>query len=224
MMDLKLKEGVYLVNANDWSGPVLSVVPAPLILEVRDSSGRRVPLIDVEITVPQTDGQTTLPETYRSLYVCAVTQSTCVQLPNGSDPQISQIDHVKTDSVGRIYLTVQLGTIAGIAKLVFTVPSLNVKSYIQYVVEPGPMARIVPSVRDTTIHVGESYPFVARTADRFGNLRDESALVSTNSPAVAYVTEKTIHGLSAGRAQLLLWNDDVFDTAYVTVTPAVPLP
>jgi hypothetical protein len=129
-----------------------------------------------------------------------------------------------TNSAGRASVLVQLGTIAGEARMVVSVPELGLADTATFTVQPGNAARILSTPRDTVVLAGSSYNVSAQASDRYGNKRSDP-VTFTRGPNTASVDAagRVTVGLAIGRGAAAMTVGSVTDSARFIVLPAEPI-
>ena len=125
-----------------------------------------------------------------------------------------------TDSRGRASLRVRMGRVAGVARVVVSVPELGVRTAVPYTVAPGAAVRIMVAPADTPVYVGASYPLRAGLADRFQNLHPEPVTLEAGSTRISVSATGTVTGVAVGRARVVARVANLRDSAFVSVVPA----
>jgi hypothetical protein len=127
-----------------------------------------------------------------------------------------------TNASGRASALVQLGTIAGEARLLVSAPELGLSDTVSFTVRPGLAAKLVMTVRDTVVGFGRSYVIGAAVADRYNNPRSDAVTFTSASPlATVDATGKVQAGQETGRGLVVLSSGSATDTARFTVIPLV---
>ena len=143
-----------VVSGADQTDTALAVLQ-PLVVEVRDSTGRLAP------------GQ-------------AVRFKPIALTPNSREAfvYVSAVDSMnfgfelwsQTDARGRVKMFVQLGFIAGTAPLQLSVPSLGVADTIEFTVRAGEPAYLTVTPADTMVSANATYTIRSTVTDKSGNL------------------------------------------------------
>jgi roadblock/LC7 domain-containing protein len=125
-----------------------------------------------------------------------------------------------TDGDGRASTLVQLGSLAGPAKVLISVPELGLQDTARFTVLPGAAAIISISIRDTTVVRGAQYSIAAAAADRFGNKRPNDPITYTSRNAVASVDAGgKITAVQEGRGTIVVQSANAKDSAQLSVVP-----
>jgi hypothetical protein len=129
-----------------------------------------------------------------------------------------------TNSAGRASSLVQLGTIAGVARVVVSIPELGLADTAAFTVEPGNAARIFFTPRDTALLAGSSYNVSAWVTDRHGNKRSDPVTFTrgSNTASVDAAGHVTV-GSTVGRGAATMTAGSVTDSARFVLLPAEPI-
>ena len=129
-----------------------------------------------------------------------------------------------TNASGRSSALVQLGTIAGEARVLVSIPELGLADTATFTVQPGNAARIVSAPKDTVLLAGSSYNVGAQVTDRYGNKRTDPVTFTRgpNSAAVDAAGRVTV-GSAIGRGAVAMAAGSVTDSARFVVLPAEPV-
>jgi hypothetical protein len=125
-----------------------------------------------------------------------------------------------TNASGRASVLIQLGTVAGEARLLVTCPELGLADTVRFTVLPGSAARLSLTVRDTAVIAGSSYAVGAFASDRFGNRRSDAVSYSPgpNTTSVDGSGRVTV-GTTIGRGAIAVRAGSALDSARFTVVP-----
>lgn len=126
-----------------------------------------------------------------------------------------------TNSSGRAGVLVQLGTVAGEARVLVSCPELGLADTARFTVLPGNAARLLITVRDTAVLAGGSYNVGAQVTDRYGNKRADPVTLSAgpNTASVDPAGRVTV-GSAVGRGAIAVKAGGAADSARFTVLPA----
>lgn len=125
---------------------------------------------------------------------------------------------VTTDTAGIAAVTVKLGTEAGPAGLIATVPEAGFVDTATYTIRAGNAVRLRMSPRDTMVQVGRRLLPRAVVQDRHDNPRTDPVTWSVAGPAAALVGD-SVSGTAVGRAGVLARAGTLVDSGSVTVVP-----
>jgi Tol biopolymer transport system component len=123
-----------------------------------------------------------------------------------------------TDENGRSFVLVQLGTKAGVASIVVSVPDIGVEDTAHFTVLPGNAYSVKALPKDTTLYVGNSFVPRSTVVDRFQNPIDGPVTYTPVGDAVTFADGKA-KAAQLGRALLVASFDSLADTAVVSVVP-----
>jgi TolB protein len=123
-----------------------------------------------------------------------------------------------TDAQGRVQALVQLGQVAGPARIVVTVPTLGVQDTARYTVTPASVYRVAVAPKDTLLYAGKSYTLRGSVVDRWGNRR-EDAVTYTASAGVTVDSRGAVSTGSVGRSFVVAQAQGRADTAWITIPP-----
>jgi len=126
-----------------------------------------------------------------------------------------------TGSHGQASFRMSFGTVASVARLAISVPSLGFSDTAEIDVAPGVPAGLFMSPLDTSLYVGGSYAIVARVTDRYGNHRTEVPILSQLPGTATSLAGTQINGLTIGRASIVVSYPpaNLIDTAFASVVP-----
>ena len=129
------------------------------------------------------------------------------------------------DHDGRAKALVKLGTVAGTAKVVISVPEYGLEDTARFTVLPGNPGRVVLAVRDTTVIQGAAYNLGAHVVDRSGNARPSDIvtyeiLPANGAPLFGVDASGRVTALSVGRGAVRARAGERTDTALASVVPS----
>jgi dipeptidyl aminopeptidase/acylaminoacyl peptidase len=195
---------IRLVAGADASDTVLSVLTQALIVEVNGEGG------PMPGTVVRFQGVPTNPnDTWGTM--------TALISPPDRNAFGSFISDT-TDENGRAFALVQLGTKAGIASIVVTVPDIGAEDTAHFTVMPGNPYSVVALPSDTSLYVGNSFTPRSTVTDRYQNPIDGDVAYSTVGEAVAFADGKA-KAVHIGRSLLIAAFDSLKDTTTISVVP-----
>lgn len=199
-------EGISIVSGNGVSDTVFAALSQPLVVEVRDSAGRRVQGVTVRFRSSGTQrGDMMVP----TLYMSATTPD-----------EYRDLVEAVTDGTGRAAVRVRLGIVATDAQVAITVPTLGYSAQAAFTVQHGAAVRTVVMPQDTAVYVGGSYALRAATEDRFGNQGPATVGALTSSaPATASVSAGAVTGQALGRTGIAVTVGSAQQTVFVSVVP-----
>ena len=204
--------GVRIVAGAGATDTVLTQPAQALIAEVRDTRGKVVPGVIVRFqSRPPSD---TARQFYEAaIFVCQLTASSCFN---------SQFVADTTDRSGRVKALVRLGSVAGKAVVLVTVPELGVQDSATFTVTPGAPVKLNLSTRDTTLDIAGAATLRGHAADQFGNTRSEVAAFSAGPGGAVTVdaATSTVTGRDLGTQWVYAHVGGLTDSAIVRVVPA----
>jgi hypothetical protein len=158
-------------------------------------------------------------------------------LPNGSRPYESAIavanlnsdlfsDFVSdsADAQGHAAALVELGSVAGKASIVITVPELGLTDTASYTVKPGKPARFTLSIRDTVVMKGASWDIGVHVTDRVGDsLSADSVTFASINDGATVTASGHVTATTEGRAGIEVRSGTARDTSRASVVPSAKL-
>jgi WD40 repeat protein len=123
-----------------------------------------------------------------------------------------------TDENGRAYALVQLGTVAGTAAIVVTIPDIGAEDTAHFTVKAGNPYSVLALPRDTALYVGHSFAPHSIVVDRYQNPVEGPVGYRAIGPAVTFTNGK-VSAVQLGRGQLIASFDSLADTTTVSVIP-----
>jgi len=195
--------GLRVVSGAGVSDTVETALPAPLVLELRDSSGHPVNGAGIDIGS-----------------LLSAPSDAYVYFSTPSHPSLASYTYVLTDSNGRVAVSVRLGRQAGRAFIGIYVRE-GPADTVTFDVQPGAVARLRASPFDTSVFVGGTASYRAYVTDRLGNRRTDTvaAQYQTPSPAVTVSNGGAVLGAAIGRAFIVVTFGGLIDTQWVSVVP-----
>jgi hypothetical protein len=124
-----------------------------------------------------------------------------------------------TDDGGEASVRVRLGTVAGSAGVVVSVPELGYQDTVRYTVEPGQPAHIQLAPRDTAVFVGGAYSLRSGLTDRYGNDRPEEVELSSPAPEASVDGAGRVEGSAPARARIVASYGSLADTVWASFVP-----
>jgi len=202
--------GIRLVAGADVTDTIEARPLQALVVEVR-SAGKIQPGVIVRFeSLPSAD-------TTRR-YEAAISVSKVAQ------NYFSAFTSDTTNASGRASALVQLGTVAGDARLLVTCPELGFADTARYTVRPGLAAKLVVSVRDTSVRTGGTYSIGAAVSDRAGNRRSDAVTYASRSAlATVDASGKVQVGQEIGRGTIAVSAGGAVDSASFSVIPLLNL-
>ena len=172
-------------NATDTVGTPLS---SALVVEVHDSTGSAAPAGTV---VRFTSVPTTIQYRGMEALVEPLTSTYYSNFASGL-----------TDAQGKTGVLVQLGTVAGPARLVVSVPTLGLEDTVRFTVSPGNAYRVLVTPSDTSLYVGKSFTLRGGIADRWGNPRPDPVTWSSSSAGLSVTSAGVVTAAALGRYRI----------------------
>jgi len=125
-----------------------------------------------------------------------------------------------TDSQGRAAVLVQLGSVAGKAGTVITVPELGLTDTAWYTVKPGRPAHFALGVRDTVVSKGAGWDIGVHVTDRGGNsLSVDSVTFASINADVTVTASGHVTATTEGRAAIEVRFGTARDTSRASIVP-----
>ena len=198
-----------VVAGDGQSDTVLATLAQPLIVEVRDSTGR----IAGGRTVLFTSLSDELASRSRpTAYVTA-------NVDEGFGFDASDT----TDADGQARTFLHYSIVAGTARVVVSVPDLQVVDTVSFTVIPGTLATFSLAPHDTTVPPGASYSLRVTVEDRFRNRIDNVAPTFTVTAAAVSPLGQVTVDTAIGRASVVASYQGLTDTASATIFPRLPM-
>ncbi len=154
---------------------------------------------------------------FRSVLNADGTSNVYVWPINSFSPTTFVVD--TTGSAGEVGVHVQLGTVAGVARLIVAVPVLGLADTVSFTVLPGGTARISAGPRDTAIYVNATENLRATTADQFGNPRSGDTIRYTIASGPATTSGSVLTGSGVGRVKIVASIGKAADTMFTSIVP-----
>ncbi|MBK8006720.1 MAG: hypothetical protein IPK12_23310 [Gemmatimonadetes bacterium] len=124
-----------------------------------------------------------------------------------------------TDAQGVVRVGIRLGTVAGAARLVVTVPGLGYADTARFQVQAGNAAGVRFLPKDTAVYVAGTARLRGTMVDRFGNPRpDPVSYTYLAGPGSATATGE-VTGSGFGRVKVRVAGQGFIDTGFVSVVP-----
>ncbi len=177
--------GLTLVSGYNLTDTISAAPAGALVVEVRDARGAIVPQGTIVRFTP-------VPTPYfrAEMMVEGLTSTSYATFATGA-----------TDGAGRAAVLVQMGTVAGPARIAVSVPTLGVEDTARYTVLPGQPYAILLTPLDTAMYVGSSYTIRGGVVDRWNNVRTDP-VVYTATPGVAVSSLGAVTASTIGRYTL----------------------
>jgi len=179
------RPGLTLVRGYNLTDTISAKPVTALVVEVRDAQGAIVPQGTIVRFSPVATSY------FQSeMMVEELTSTSYTNFATG-----------ETDGAGRAAVLVQMGPIAGPARIAVSVPTLGVEDTARYTVLPGQPSAILITPLDTAIYVGSSYTIHGGVVDRWNNVRADP-VVYTATPGVSVSSSGAVTASTIGRYTL----------------------
>jgi WD40-like Beta Propeller Repeat len=193
--------GLSVVAGAGQTDSVLSSLPQALVMQLNEPSGVSGHIVQFSsVQVPNAGG-----------YYAYVHRE------DSNQPTTFAVD--TTLAAGRVEVQVVLGTKAGKAPVIVSVPDFGIVDTVTFTVTPGNLAAITVSPKDTTVSLNGTVTYVGGAADTYGNVLSLPVTYSILSGS-ATVSGATVTGTGVGQVSVLLTASAKVDTAYIAVLPA----
>lgn len=190
---------IRFVSGEGQSDTAMALVGNPLVVEVRDSAGRRVQIAPILFTALGSTGVTFCSDA--TVDSCVVTRA---------DSTIS----------GQGSTRVRLGSIAEVVRISVAVPGTTLADTTTLTTRPAAAVRLSISPADSTAYAGNSYRVIGHVFDQYGNVRDGDPISFAESGAAATMgSDGVFRAQAIGRAFALVHSGSFTDTAWITVPP-----
>lgn len=168
--------GIRVAAGISTSDTIEATAAQGLVVEVRGADGKLSPGVVIRFETMVTDG---------SRY-CTLVTFLCGRYPDMFVGEVGGdrlwIDaSATTDVQGRATVRMQFGRVAGVTKIVVTAPELGLQDTVRFNVRPGAGVKAIAAPRDTTVSLGKGFAAAGLVVDRFGNVRPETAALSSGS-------------------------------------------
>jgi hypothetical protein len=179
------RPGLTLVSGFNLTDTIGARPVAALVVEVRDAQGAIVPQGTIVRFTP-------VPTPYfqSEMMVEGLASLSFTNFATG-----------ETDAAGRTGVLVQMGPVAGTARIAVSVPTLGVEDTARYTVRPGQPSAILLTPVDTAMYVGSSYTIRGGVVDRWNNVRTD-AVVYSATPGVSVTSSGVVTASTIGRYTL----------------------
>jgi hypothetical protein len=191
------------VSGEGVTDTVQAFLGRPLIVEVHDSSGAPAPIGTV-VSFGAMYSQQAGPEAW----VQALTTTTYSYFATGT-----------TDAAGRTAVLVRLGTTSGTARVVITVPTLNILDTARFTVKPGAATQALIAPLDTALFVGKTFRLRGGVADQWGNPRPDPVTWSTAGPGISVTSAGVVTTSAIGRFTISASTPKGPTTSNISVVP-----
>lgn len=190
------------VSGEGVTDTVQAFLGQPLLVEVHDSSGALAPIGTLVRFSPMDS-----PRGFEAS-VEALTATSYFSFATGT-----------TDGAGRTAVLVRLGTTAGTARIVISVPTLNIVDTARFTAKPGAATQALIAPQDTALYVGRSFTLRGGVADRWGNPRPDPVTWSTTGPGISVTSDGVVTTSAIGRFTIAASTPQGPTTSKVSVVP-----
>jgi WD40-like Beta Propeller Repeat len=196
------RPGLTLVSGYNLTDTISTKPVTALVVEVRDAQGAIVPQGTIVRFTP-------VPTSYfqSEMMVEELTSTSYTNFATG-----------ETDGAGRAAVLVQMGPVAGPARIAVSVPTLGVEDTARYTVLPGQPSAILLTPLDTAMYVGSSYTIRGGVVDRWNNVRADP-VVYTATPGVSVSSSGAVTASTIGRYTLTGTAGGASATIHLSVIP-----
>ncbi len=197
--------GLRVIAGAGVSDTIDATLPNPVIVELRDSTGRapsgQVLRVAVTVTAPAYFPNAAIAKSATGSYV------------------VSYVD--TTDAAGRASVHVRLGRQAGPTGIIVLTADERWQTDASFTILPGAPASLAVSPNDTAVYATRTFQLAAAVTDRGGNPRTETPTYSTLTPSLVSVTAAgATSSLAIGRGAIRATLGALADTTYLSMVPA----
>jgi hypothetical protein len=191
---------IRFISGEGQSDTAMALVTNPLVVEVRDSAGRRVQVAPIAFPALGATGFTLSSD---------ANVDTCVL-----------IAHPDSTFAGQGSVLVRLGSIAEVVRISVSVPGTMLADTTTLTTRPAAPVRLSTTPADSSAYTGSSYRVRGRVFDQYGNVRGGDAISFAEFGAAATMSmDGVFHAQTVGRAFALVHSGAFTDTAWITVPP-----
>lgn len=197
--------GIRLIDGFNLTDTAFAQPKAPLVVEVRDSSGALVPRgTGVRFSAVMRGGTTemfmrslTAPPTSGFVVVVAA----------------------ETDATGRASVSLKLGPFAGPAHIVVDVPAVGVEDTARYTVRAGRAADVMLFPTDTALYTGGSFTLRRGVVDSAGALLTDPVTYTVTGPGISVNSSGVVSASAIGRYTVVATAGSLASAASISVVP-----
>ncbi|HEX7942520.1 MAG TPA: hypothetical protein VF488_11985 [Gemmatimonadaceae bacterium] len=203
-------EPITIVSGFDQSDTVAARPAEPLVVEIRDSTSKRVvgATVQFKSIIDPLD-----PRRVPFVFVAPLTETAYTSL--ASDV---------TDSLGRARTLLTYGFEPGTARLEVSVPQLGVVDTLVFTAAHGAPARLSVAPADTSVAAGGTYQLRAIVSDQYFNpIAGLTPSFSATNVTVSPTGQVTVPNTVPLRAKIVVSYAALSDTAGVSVVPRFPM-
>lgn len=195
--------GLRLVSGNNLTDTVYAKPVTALVVEVRDDKGAIVP----QGTVVRFTAIIS-PVYLAEMYVESLTST-----------YYDTFAPAVTDAAGRAAVLVQMGRVAGPARIAISVPTLGLQDTARYTVLPGRPAAVTMLPSDTSMYTTGTYTIHASVVDQFNNLRSDPVVYSASAPGVSISSSGVVTASAIARYTVTGTAGSVTASSLLSVVP-----
>ena len=193
--------GLHVVSGADQADTVLTKLAAPLVIEIRDSTGRSASGVTVRFQGVGGNLAMTPDQKQYDSFVSAI-----------------------ADARGHASVFVRLGPRAGTARLAITVPELGAYDTVSFTIKHGSPIGLAISPSDTSLLPGQSFTLAAVVADMFGNTVPEAVPTFSSTTGIAVTpTGKVTASSTLALNTITATYQKLTDSAHVSIIPLFPM-
>jgi Tol biopolymer transport system component len=197
--------GLRIVAGSDVTDSAGALLPQALIVELRNDRGH--PLAGAEVRFIAVPYGPTRP---------SLTEAWSRQIDSD---RMSAETVDTTDGGGRARVQVQLGIVAGNARLAVYVPSTGALDTARFTVVPGKPTRVVADVQDTTITASGGFRIDVRVLDGRGNVRGDAVTFSATGEGLSVDASGNVSTTVPTRGFVVATSGVLVDTTRLSVVP-----
>ena len=200
-------------NASDTAGAFL---PAPLVIQLRDSLGRSVPNAPLVATSTQVLVQP--PCAWECIpYEPSPEWQLAVGRTLNTIGGASSVD-LRTDSLGRASVYIQMQWFASNAGVVVQDQTRGLVDTAHFTITPGHPYGALIEPRDTAVYLGSTFSLRAGMADGYDNIISPSGTL-TAEPGITVASDRSLTATAYGVWRVIETDGGSADTTIVRVVP-----
>jgi len=188
---------IKLVSGGRITDTIQAIIAAPLVFEVRDSTGQLAVRRHVTFQAP-----------------AAVLSSKTGQFSFAGTTLLDS-----TDVSGRVTIYVRFGTTPGPTTVAAKVGAFNVVDTARYSVLPGAAAKLDMTPDDTALYAQNGFNIRAFVRDRLNNLRDDPIAFTAGPLAVSVTSVGRVTAGDIGRVFVAATAGSLVDTTWISIVP-----
>jgi Tol biopolymer transport system component len=199
------RSGLRIEAGADVTDTIGVTLTQALVVQVRESGGELVRGAVVRFTALPND---------------SVPWESAIEVAALNSQYFSGFVSDSTDADGRAAVLVELGSVAGKAGIVITVPELGLSDTAWYTVQPGRPAQLGLGVRDTVVTQGAAWDIGVRVRDRDGNPLSADSVTYASINSGATVTKSGhVTAVTEGRSGVAVRFGTANDTSWASIVP-----